>query len=308
MRMGGAKGLPRGETSDMNAIHFIDGQWREGNPPLFGPMTHATWMASVVFDGARAFDGVTPDLDLHCQRLTDSAQSFGLKPVLSSGEVMELALEGVSRFPHGSALYIRPMYWAEEGADKFFVMPKPESTRFCMTLFEAPLPEPGDFSVCLSSRRRPAPDMAPTDAKAACLYPNSGRALTEAAERGFDNAVVLDFEGNVAELATANIWIAKDGAAHTPVANGSFLCGITRFRVGQLLRESGIEVHERTMSWEDVRNADEVFTTGNFSKVLPITRVEDRDMQPGPIYRRARELYFGWAHEGVATTEKVKRA
>ena len=191
----------------MKAIHFIDGQWCEGNPPLLGPMTHATWMASVVFDGCRAFAGVTPDLDLHCQRLTDSANAFGLKPVLSSGEVIELALEGVSRFSAGSELYIRPMYWAEEGSDKFFVTPKPESTRFCMTVFEAPLPQPGDFSICLSNRRRPAPDMAPTDAKAACLYPNSGRALTEAAERGFDNAVLLDFEGNVAELATANIWI-----------------------------------------------------------------------------------------------------
>ena len=292
----------------MTAIHFIDGQWREGNPPLFGPMTHATWMASVVFDGARAFDGVTPDLDLHCQRLTDSAIAFGLKPMLSAGETMELALDGVSRFPHGSELYIRPMYWAEDGADKFFVMPKPESTRFCMTVFEAPLPRPGDFSICLSSRRRPAPDMAPTDAKAACLYPNSGRALTEAAERGFDNAVLLDHEGNVAELATANIWIAKNGAAHTPVANGTFLCGITRYRVGLLLRESGIDVHERTMTWEEVLDADEVFTTGNFSKVVPITRVEDRDMQPGPIYRRARELYFDWALGGVGTAGKVKRA
>jgi len=289
----------------MKAVHFIDGHWREGNPPLLGPMTHATWMASVVFDGARAFAGVTPDLDLHCQRLTDSANTFGLQPMLSSGEVMELALDGVGRFPAGSELYIRPMYWAEEGADKFFVMPRPESTRFCMSVFEAPLPQPGDFSVCLSSRRRPAPDMAPTDAKAACLYPNSGRALAEAAKRGFDNAVVLDFEGNVAELATANIWIAKDGAAHTPAANGTFLSGITRYRVGKLLHDSGLDVHERTIAWDEVLDADEVFTTGNFSKVLPITRVEDRDMQPGPVYRRARELYFDWAHGAAA---KAKRA
>jgi len=292
----------------MNAVHFIDGQWCEGNPPLLGPLSHATWMASVVFDGARAFGGVTPDLDLHCQRLTDSANAFGLKPMLSAGEVMEVALDGVGHFAAGSELYIRPMYWAEEGADKFFVMPKPESTRFCMSVFEAPLPQPGDFSICLSSRRRPAPTMAPTDAKAACLYPNSGRALTEAAERGFDNAAVLDPEGNVAELATANLWIAKDGAAHTPVANGTFLSGITRYRVGQLLRDAGIEVHERTVTWKDVLGADEVFTTGNFSKVLPITRVEDRNMQPGPIYRRARELYFDWAHGDAATAGKAKRA
>lgn len=279
----------------MTAIHFIDGQWETGNPPILGPMSHATWMASLVFDGARAFDGVTPDLDLHCERLIDSAHAFGLKPVVSAGELLEIALDGIARFPHGSHLYIRPMLWAENGADKFFVMPDPESTRFCCTIHEAPLPEPGDFSVCLSTIRRPAPSMAPTNAKAACLYPNSGRALIEASEKGFDNAVVLDANDNVAELATANIWIAKDGAAHTPVPNGTFLAGITRNRVARLLRKAEVRVYERSMTWQDVMEADEVFTTGNYIKVLPITRVETRDLQPGPVYRKARELYWDWA-------------
>src|SRR3546814_6001125 len=72
--------------------------------------------------------------------------------------------------------------------------------------------------------------MAPTDAKASCLYPNSARALNEASKRGFDNAVVLDALGNVAELATANLWIAKDGVAVTPAPNGTFLNGITKQR------------------------------------------------------------------------------
>ena len=279
----------------MTPIHFIDGKWLEGNPPILGPMTHATWMASVVFDGGRAFDGVIPDLDLHCQRLVDSAQAFGLKPVHPAEEVLEIAKDGIGRFPAGTHLYVRPMLWAEAGADKFFVIPDPDSTRFCCSVHEAPLPEPGDFSVCLSSIRRPEPSMAPTNAKASCLYPNSGRALVEAAERGFDNAVVLDGNGNVAELATANIWIAKDGAAHTPAANGTFLAGITRNRVAKLLRAAGVTVHERTITWDEVLAADEVFTTGNYIKVLPITRVETRDLQPGPVYRQAREVYWDWA-------------
>ncbi len=282
----------------MTAINYIDGKWVEGNPPLLGPMTHATWMASVVFDGGRAFDGVIPDLDLHCQRLIDSANTFGLKPMFSGGEVLDIAKEGIARYPAGTHLYIRPMLWAEEGADEFFVMPKPESTRFCCSIHESPLPEPGEFSVCLSSIRRPAPSMAPTLAKASCLYPNSGRALVEAAEKGFNNAVVLDNNENVAELATANIWIAKDGAAHTPVPNGTFLCGITRNRIAKLLSDAGLPVHERTITWQEVLDADEVFTTGNYFKVLPITRVESRDLQPGPVYRQARELYWDWAFKG----------
>ena len=282
----------------MDPIHYLDGKWVDGNPPILGPMTHATWMASVVFDGARAFGGVWPDLDLHCQRVIESANAFGMTPPLSAGEVLDIALEGIGRFPPGSELYIRPMIWAEGGAGKFFVMPNPDSTRFCCTVHEVPLLQPGDLSVCLSSYRRPTPNAAPTNAKAACLYPNSGRALMEAAERGFDNAVVLDANGNVAELATANIWIGKDGAAHTPVPNGTFLCGITRNRVGKLLRDAGVAVHERTITWDEVLDADEVFTTGNLAKVLPITRVESRDLQPGPICRQARELYFDWAHKG----------
>ena len=278
----------------MKAVHFIDGSWQEGNPAIFGPMTHATWMASVVFDGARAFEGVTPDLDLHCERTVASALSFGLQPTLPAGEILEIAKEGVSKFDSGAELYIRPMLWAETG----FVAPDPESTRFCLSVFEAPMPQPKGMGVQLSSYRRPLPSMAPTQAKAACLYPNSGRALREALDNGYDNAVVLDGLGNVAELATANIWIAKDGAAHTPAPNGTFLNGITRQRVGKLLQEAGIPVYERCITWEEVLDADEAFSTGNHAKVVPITKIGDRNLQMGPIYQKARELYWSWAHQG----------
>jgi branched-chain amino acid aminotransferase len=277
------------------AIHFFDGTWVEGNPPLMGPLTHAVWMASTVFDGARAFEGVTPDLDLHCQRLVDSARAMDLIPRLAAGELVDLALEGVGKFAPGTPLYIRPMLWAETG----FVAPDPQSTRFCMTLFEAPLPEPTGSSVTLTQYRRPMPSMAPTNAKAACLYPNAGRALREAQRNGFGNAVVLDGLGNVAELATANIWMAKDGAAHTPVANGTFLNGVTRQRTIALLQRAGIKVYERTITYPELRDADELFSTGNYGKVQPITRIEDRDLQPGPVYARARELYWAWAHGGL---------
>jgi branched-chain amino acid aminotransferase len=274
------------------AVHFLDGKWVEGNPPIMGPMTHGAWMASVVFDGARAFEGVTPDLDRHCERLVHSAESFGLKAVHSAGELLEIARDGLKHFDKEAALYLRPMLWADSG----FVSPVRDSTRVCFSRDVAPLPKPDGFSVCLSSYRRPAPDMAPTDAKASCLYPNSARALNEAGKRGFDNAVVLDINGNVAELATANFWIAKDGAAITPKPNGAFLNGITKQRVMKLLGERGIEVRETRVTWQDVLGADEVFSTGNYGKVLPITRVEERNLQPGPVYTAAREAYWDWAH------------
>lgn len=271
---------------------FVDGKWTEGNPMIMGPMTHGAWLASTVFDGARAFEGVTPDLDRHCERMVRSVRAMGLKPLHGPGELLEIAHEGVAKFEPGTALYIRPMYWAEGG----FVDNDPETTRFCLCVHESPLPDPAGFSVTLSPFRRPGAEAAPTMAKAACHYPNSGRALRDAVQRGFGNAVMLDLLGNVAELATANIFMVRDGEVHTPVPNGTFLNGITRQRVIDLLRRAGVAVHERTLAYGDLMEADELFSTGNWGKVLPITGIEGRDLQPGPIYARARELYWSWSH------------
>jgi len=274
------------------ALTFFDGEWLEGNPRLIGPMTHSMWMASVVFDGARAFEGVLPDLDLHCRRLIDSAHALGLEPVVPADEVEAIARDGVDRFPPDAALYIRPMFFAETG----FVAPDPESTRFALTLQEMPMPAARGDSACISTRRRPTPETAPTDAKASCLYPQNGLALREGRQRGFDNAIMLDVLGHVAEFATANLFLAKDGVVHTPSPNRTFLNGVTRRRVIALLRADGVEVVERAIAPHDLMTADEVFSTGNYGKVLPFARIEDRDLQPGPLYARARQLYWDFAH------------
>lgn len=271
---------------------WYKGAWHPGNPMILGPLTHATWVGSLVFDGARAFEGVAPDLDLHCQRVVRSAGSLGLKVKQSAGEIEELIRDGIARFPKGAELYLRPMFWATDG----FVDVDPDSTDFSVSVYEAPLPRPTGFSVTCSPFRRPSYEYAPTDAKAACHYPNSARALREAKSRGFDNAVMLDPLGNVAELATANIWLVKNGEVHTPVPNGTFLNGITRQRIISLLRRAGVTVFERTIRWHEVIAADEVFSTGNYGKVLPVTRVEERHLQPGPVMQKARDLYWDYAH------------
>jgi branched-chain amino acid aminotransferase len=276
---------------ERKALHYIEGAWVEGNPPIMGPMTNAAWMASVAFDGARAFSGIAPDLDRHAARCIASARVLGLDPKLGADDIVALAWYGIGQFADGAELYIRPMFYAEDG----FVTPKPESTRFVLTLFEAPMPQPKGFTAHLATIRRPSPESAPTHAKASCLYPQSARALREAREAGFENAVVLDANGNVSEFATANIFIAQDGVVATPVPNGTFLDGITRQRVIGLLRGAGIEVAEKSLSFADVTLADEVFSTGNYAKVTPLIGLEDRTLQPGPLYQMARALYFDWA-------------
>lgn len=274
---------------------YFEGQWREGNVPIFGVRTHAAWLCSVVFDGARAFEGVAPDLDLHCARVNDSAKKLYLKPVVTVENWMRLAHEGIARFEKDAALYIRPMYWAERDGP-WIQAHDPESTAWCLTIYEAPMRPPKGFSVTLSPFRRPTHETMPVEAKAGCLYPNNARALFEAQSRGYDNAVVCDTLGNVAELATSNIFMGKDGVVYTPVANGTFLAGITRRRVIALLREHGVKVIEKSLSYADFAAADEIFSSGNYSKVVPVTRIDDRKLEFGPLYKKARELYWAFAH------------
>jgi len=260
-----------------------------------GPRTHAAWLCSVVFDGARAFEGVTPDIELHCARVNDSAKKLFLKPTVSAETWVKLAREGIRKFDKDAALYIRPMYWAEKEGP-WVQAHDPESTQWCLSIYEAPMRTPKGFSITLSPYRRPTLDTMPVDAKAGCLYPNNSRSLFEAQSRGFDNAVVCDMLGNVAELATSNVFMAKDGVVFTPIPNGTFLAGITRQRVIGLLRDSGATVVEKTLTYQEFEKADEIFATGNYSKVVPVTRIGDRSLPFGPLYTKARELYWKFAH------------
>ena len=276
---------------------FLDGEWFEGNRPIVGPRTHAFWLGSSVFDGARAFEGVMPDLDKHCARVNRSAKTMWLKPLMSEDAIEELAREGVKKFAPGAHLYIRPMYWAEHNGPGS-VPPDPETTRFCLSIYEAPLPELTGVSITRSPYVKPLAVTMPIDAKAGCLYPNNARALMEARTRGFDNCLLADMLGNVAELATANVFMARDGVVLTPMANGSFLNGVTRQRVLALLKADGADVREATLTFADFETADEIFVVGNYGKVTPVRRIETRDLQPGPAFRRARELYWDFAHSG----------
>lgn len=274
---------------------YFDGRWQEGNVPILGAADHGTWLGSLVFDGARAFEGVAPDLDLHCARANESARRMGLAPPVTDEEMTALTREGIAKFPKDAAIYIRPMLWAREGGP-YMIAPLPETTAFALCLEEKPMVGPVGFSVTPTRYRRPTIECMPTDVKAGCLYPNNARMLREARSRGFDNAIVQDMLGNVAETATSNIFMVRDGEVLTPAPTGCFLNGITRQRVIRLLREDGFTVTATTLSLDDFRVADEIFATGNATKVLPVTRIEERHLQYGPVARRARELYWDFAH------------
>jgi branched-chain amino acid aminotransferase len=277
---------------------YVDGDWHEGNVALVGPRSHAMWLGSSVFDGARWFENVSPDLDRHCERVNRSAVALGMKATMAAGDIAGLTLDGLKKFDGKTAVYIRPMYWAEHGG-YMGVPADAESTRFCLCLYESPMIAPSGFSLTLSPFRRPTIETMPTNAKAGCLYPNNGRAIMEAKARGFDNALVMDMLGNVAETGSSNIFLVKDSHVFTPAANGTFLSGITRARTISLLSDYGFRTTETALTMRDFLEADEIFSTGNHSKVVPVTRIENRDLQPGPIAKKARELYWDFAHSAA---------
>ena len=288
-------GLQRTKVELTATWTFFEDDWHQGDVRIMGPRTHACWLGSMVFDGARAFEGVMPDLDRHCARVNQSAINFKLKPVVDTDTWLTLAREGIARFGANAELYIRPMYWAQHGAGGG-VLFDAETTNWCLCIYEAPMPQPTGNAITLSPFRRPTAECAPVDAKAACLYPNNSRALIEAASRGFNNCLMLDLLGNVAEFGNANVFMARDGVVFTPAPNGTFLNGVTRRRVIELLRADGVTVVESTLRYQDFLGADEIFSSGNFAKVAPVVRIDDRSLQPGPFYAKARKLYWDFAH------------
>jgi branched-chain amino acid aminotransferase len=279
----------------MAGVYWYGGEWLTEEPRITGPMDHAFWLGSVIFDGGRAIKGVAPDLDRHCARCVASAKAMLMKPTKTPEEIEALCREGIRRMGPEATLYIRPMFFVRKGLGA--ARPDPDSTDFVLAIYDSPLPGFTGFSATLAPFRRPAPDMAPTDAKASCLYPNGARATSWAVERGFEMAVLCDEAGNVAEFAASNLMFVKDGKVITPAPNGTFLNGITRQRVISLLREAGVTVEERAVAPQELDDADEIFSTGNYAKVQPCTNYDGRALQPGPLARKARELYFDWAEK-----------
>lgn len=277
------------------AVTFFNGAWHDGNTPILGATDHGAWQGTMVFDGARFFEGVTPDLDLHCARVVRSAAAMGLEAPVTGEEIVGIVQDGIKRIGTDQALYLRPMMWSTQ-ASPALVDADPGSTAFAVCIETLPLATPGEMPITVSPFRRPRQDTAVTEAKAACLYPNNARILVEARKRGFKNALSLDVEDNVAESATSNVFMVRDGVVQTPVHNGTFLNGITRQRIIGLLRDAGHEVEETTLSVDDFRAADEIFFTGNAAKVTPVTALDDRQLQAGPVARAAREAYWDFAH------------
>ena len=274
---------------------YWQGRWHDGDVPVMNAADHGIWQGSSVFDGARYFDGMCPDLDLHCARVNRSAEALMITPTCAPEDMVAIIRQGLSGFRKDQAVYIRPMYWALHGSD-LGIAPQAGATGFAISLEEVAMPA-ADFATTVTRTRfrRPVLEDSVCNAKAGCLYPNNARMLVEAQAKGFGNALVADALGNLAESATANVFLVKDGVVFTPIPNGTFLAGITRARHIANLRADGVEVRETVLTFEDAQAADEIFLSGNFAKVTAVKAFDDTQFKDRPMTARARRLYWDWA-------------
>jgi branched-chain amino acid aminotransferase len=270
---------------------YYKGDWHEGDIRILGAASQSTWLGSLVFDGARGFEGIYPDLDRHSDRVNESARTLGLKPTLSGEIIAGLAKDGLKKFAPDAAVYIRPMYWAEDG-DVGFIVPLADSTDFALCLEEVPMAAPTGLPAadpgCHAGERQgrvPLCQQRPHD--------QGGQGQRFQQRPGLRCQRQRGGVGDLQRLHDPG----RRGVYPDPQRHlRTFLNGITRQRVIGLLRQAGVTVHETVLTLQDFREADEIFNSGNISKVMPVVAFDDRKLEIGPIARKARALYWEWAH------------
>jgi len=271
---------------------WLDGRlqpWREVKVHL---LTHGLHYASSVFEGERVYDGEIFRLREHSQRLISSAGVMGFEIPYGLEEIEQATRETVAAQGFADA-YVRPVAW--RGSEMMGVSAQQSKIHLAIAVWEWPSyfsPEARLKGIKLATAtwRRPSPECAPVHSKAAGLYMICTLAKHAAEADGFDDALMLDWRGRVAETTGANIFLVIDGALHTPVPD-CFLDGITRRAVMALATARGIAIHERIIMPDELARADEIFVTGTAAEVMPVGRIDDLSFQVGPITRALMEDY-----------------
>ncbi len=255
-------------------------------------LSHGLHYGSCVFEGERVYNGEVFKLREHTQRLLDSGKELGFKIPYTLEELEQATLDTVASQGYADA-YVRPVAW--RGSEMMGVSAQQTRINVAIAVWEWPSyfsPEARLRGIRLktSKWRRPAPDTAPVHAKAAGLYMICTLSKHSAEADGFDDALMLDWRGQVAESTGANIFLIQDGRIHTPTPD-CFLDGITRQTVIGLAKDRGYEVIERSIMPEEFAKTDEVFVTGTAAEVTPVGQIDDWNFQVGTVSRTLMEDY-----------------
>ena len=255
-------------------------------------LSHGLHYASCVFEGERVYNGEVFKLREHTQRLIESGKELGFDIPYSLEELEQATRDTVAAQGYPDA-YVRPVAW--RGSEMMGVSAQETSINVAIAVWEWPSyfsPEARMHGIRLktSKWRRPDPQTAPVHAKAAGLYMICTLSKHEAEADGWDDALMLDWRGQVAESTGANIFLVQDGKIHTPTPD-CFLDGITRRTVIELARAHNIDVVERVIMPEEFEKTDEVFVTGTAAEVTPVGQVDDYNFQVGSVTRTLMEDY-----------------
>jgi branched-chain amino acid aminotransferase len=287
--------------TNMTAISFdnLDGSiwydgemvpWREAKLHV---LSHALHYASSVFEGERVYSGEIFESRAHTERLRKSAQVLDFE-IPWSVEEIEAAKKATVAASGLSNAYIRPVAW--RGSEMMGVSAQDNTIHMAIAVWDWPSyfdaeAKMAGINLQMAPYRRPAPDMAPTDAKAAGLYMICTLSKHKAEKEGYHDALMLDYRGQIAEATGANIFfLMDDDRIHTPTPD-CFLDGITRRTVIGMAKARGYEVVERAMMPEEMANARECFLTGTAAEVTPVGRIADYTFTPGEVCKTLMEDY-----------------
>ncbi len=271
---------------DRDGWIWFDGKLIPWHEAQLHVCTHALHYASCVFEGERVYDGVTFKLREHTERLLKSAELLGFQIPYTADQI-DRACEDVIKAQNIKDGYLRPVAW--RGSEMMGVSAQQSKIHLAIASWEWPAyftPEARlrGIRMQVSKWRRPAPDTAPTEAKAAGLYMICTLSKHKAEADGFNDALMFDYRGRVAEATGANIFFVKDGVLHTPEAD-CFLNGVTRKTVIQLAKKRGITVVERAIWPQELPTFDEVFLSGTAVEVTPVREIDTMNFQVGSITR-----------------------
>ncbi|MGB7404871.1 MAG: branched-chain amino acid aminotransferase [Pacificimonas sp.] len=293
--------LPEPTYDDRDGWIWMDGElveWRQANIHI---LTHAMHYASAVFEGQRGYNGSIFKLEEHTQRLIDSAQILGFD-IPWSGDEINQACNDVMRKNGLTDCYQRPIAW--RGSEQMGVAAQKAKPHLAIAVWEwgAYFGEDAikkGLRMDIAKWRRPAPYTAPTNAKATGLYMICTMSKHDAAAKGYGDALMLDWRGQVAESTGANIFFLKEGKLHTPTPD-CFLDGITRRTVMDLARQQGVEIIERAIWPEELESFEQCFLTGTAAEVTPVSEIGPWNFEVGDLTLGLRKSYLDLANGRLA--------
>lgn len=269
---------------DRDGVIWWNGEFRPWRDSKLHVLSHGLHYASAVFEGERCYGGEIFKLREHTERLIQSARILGFALPYTAEQIDEACNETVRRNNLTNA-YVRPIAW--RGAEEMGVAAKGTKVQMAIAVWEwgayfGVEQRMKGVNLAMAKWRRPHPETAPTASKAAGLYMIGTMSKEAAMDEGADDAMMLDWKGDLAEATGANAFFVMNGEVHTPTPT-CFLDGITRRTVMGLAKKRQMKVVERVIKPEELAQATEVFLAGTAAEVTPVRRIGDRDFTPGAI-------------------------